>query len=182
MPNEYRVVVKGIGSTLTALRQLDPDVDAEVQATLTWAAGLLKSAAEPLISQEGLSGWKKYRGGYSAGSISSGLKRSKAKRRKTGMFVSNAVGVQNTNAAGAIWEVAGRRTDGNPPRAGKNPRGGSFGNGQALIQGMRDKSGGASRILWAAYDGGVAEQTATALIAAAEKAKATCRTRLAAMN
>lgn len=170
--------VHGVRTTLLALKQLDPDVSKQVMATLKAAQELLRSRAVSNVYGPGLSGWGNWRGGYDAGTIAAGIKPTTAKSRKRGSAVSNVAGVANMSPAGAIWEVAGRKTDGKPPGVGKGGRG----NGAAMIAAIRAKDGQASRTIWRAYDDGVAEETSASIIAAVEVAKETCRARLAAMS
>lgn len=149
-----KVEVEGFRKTLAALKELDPEVTKEVTKTLRQSAQRLQSEARGLIDPEGLSGWKNWRTGYNPASISSGLKITTAKRRKRGTAVSNVIGVQNTTAAGVIWELAGRKTNGAPAREGINPKTGwTYGNGVGFVAAIRRRSGmRASRLVWGAYD------------------------------
>lgn len=150
-----RVEVKGIRNTLAVLKELDPEVNKEVTKGLQNVADELKREAQNMVEPgQPLSGWKGWRGGYNADTIKGGIKRTTAKRRKRGTVVSNAMAVQNTTAAGVIWELAGRKTDGAPPRPGINPKTGwTYGNGVGFVNAIRRKSGQrASRLVWGAYD------------------------------
>lgn len=150
-----RVEVKGIRTTLAALKELDPEVNKEVTKGLTRVADELKDEAKDLVeSGQPLKGWKGWRGGYNQDTIKGGIKRTTAKRRKRGTVVSNAMAVTNTTAAGVIWELAGRKTGGAPPRGGINPKTGwTYGNGVGFVNTIRRKSGQrASRLVWGAYD------------------------------
>lgn len=150
-----RVEVKGIRTTLAALKELDPEVNKEVTKGLSRVADNLKREAQDMVEGgQPLSGWKGWRGGYNQDTIRGGIKRTTAKRRKRGTVVSNAMAVTNTTAAGAIWELAGRKTDGAPPRPGINPKTGwTYGNGVGFVNTIRRKSGqSASRLVWGAYD------------------------------
>lgn len=149
-----RVETKGFRNTLASLKQLDPDVNKEVTKTLRDSANELRGEAQGLVNPQGLSGWKRWRGGYDATTIRGGIKTTTAKRRKRGTAVSNVIGVSNTTAAGVIWELAGRRSGGSPPRSGINPKTGwTYGNGVGFVNAIRNKSGrSASRLVWGAYD------------------------------
>ena len=149
------VEVKGIRNTLDVLKELDNDVRKDVLKGLRKSANDLRDEARGLVEDgQPLSGWKRWRGGYDANTIVKGIKTTTAKRRAKGTVVSNTMGVQNTSAAGAIWELAGRKTNGAPPRPGINPKTGwTYGNGQAFIEKIRSVSGKrASRLVWDAHD------------------------------
>lgn len=149
------VEVKGIRTTLQALKELDAEVSKEVTKGLTGVADELKREAQSLVpSGQPLSGWKGWRGGFNSDNIKSGIKRTTAKRRKRGTVVSNAMAVTNTTAAGVIWELAGRKSNGAPPRPGRNPKTGwTYGNGVGFVAKIRSESGQrASRLVWGAYD------------------------------
>jgi len=150
-----KVVVKGVRNTLDTLKDLDNDVRKQVMKGLRKNANELRDEARGLVKGgQPLSGWKGWRGGYDSGAIQSGIKVTAAKRRKRNAKTVNVIGVENTTAAGVIWEVAGRKTSGKPPQFGVNPKTGwSYGNGVGFIQAIRRKSGvTASRLVWDAYD------------------------------
>lgn len=142
-----RIETKGFRNTISSLKTLDPEANKELQKTLRTSADYLASEARGNVDDRGLSGWKQWRGGYEATAIRSGIKVTTAKRRKRGTAVSNVIGVANTTAAGVIWELAGRKSSGEPPRAGRR------GNGAGMVAAIRRRSGkSASRIVWNAYD------------------------------
>jgi len=150
-----KVQVKGIRTTLNALKELDNDIYKDTLKGLRKSANTLRDESQGLVKDgQPLSGWKGWRGGYDANTIRGGIKVTTAKRRKRGTVVSNVMGVQNTTAAGVIWELAGRKSDGQPPRPGRNPKTGrTYGNGQGFVQKIREVSGkSASRLVWGAYD------------------------------
>jgi hypothetical protein len=170
-----RVETKGFRNTLSALKDLDPEVNKDVTKTLRQSANRLRSEAQDLVDNTGLSGWKGWRGGYDADGIRSGIKVTTAKRRKRGTAVGNVIGVQNTTAAGVIWELAGRKSDGASPRPGINPKTGwTYGNGVGFVAAIRRKSGKrASRTVWGAHDSPQdwsVESERETLIAAVDKA------------
>lgn len=149
------VEIKGIRNTLDVLKQLDKDVSKEVTKGLRDSANELRDEARGLVKGgQPLSGWKNWRGGYDSASIVSGIKTTTAKRRAKGTVVSNTMGVQNTSAAGVIWELAGRKTNGASPQFGINPKTGhSYGNGRGFVAKIRSASGkSASRLVWDAHD------------------------------
>ena len=182
-----KVEVQGFRKTISALKELDPEVNKDVTKTLRDSAKRLQSEARGLINPEGLSGWKGWRTGYNANTISTGIKITTAKRRKRGTAISNVIGVTNTTAAGVIWELAGRRSNGAPPRPGINPKTGwTYGNGVGFVAAIRRKSGQrASRTVWGAYDSPSdwsVESERDALIAAVDKATKATQQKLEALG
>lgn len=180
--------VKGIRQTLDVLKELDNDVRKEVLKGLRDSANQLRSEAQGLVrGGQPLSGWKGWRGGYDSSAIKSGIKVTAAKRRKKGTVISNVMGVQNTTAAGVIWELAGRKSNGAPARPGVNPKTGrGYGNGRGFVQKIRSVSGqSASRLVWGAYDSPQDwNQNAEAdkIIALVNKATETAQARLGALG
>lgn len=182
-----KVEVQGFRKTIAALKELDPEVNKDVTKTLRDSAKRLQSEARGLIDPAGLSGWKGWRTGYDATAISTGIKITTAKRRKRGTAVSNVIGVTNTTATGVIWELAGRRSNGAPPRPGINPKTGwTYGNGVGFVAAIRRKSGKrASRTVWGAYDSPQnwsVESERDALIAAVDKATKATQQKLEALG
>ena len=142
--------VKGAREVIAALGKLDPAAKRAFDKALREAASELVGTARSLVDPQGLSGWKKWRGGYEPSRIASGIKVKRGGSRQKGRVTQNFISVANTSAAGAIWEVAGRKSGGKPPGPGV-PR---KGNGRALVAAMNSRGGSASRTIWAA-----AEQT-----------------------
>lgn len=183
-----RVQIKGIRTTLDALKDLDNDVRKETLKGLRSSANSLRDEAQGLVREgQPLSGWKKWREGYDAGTIKGGIKPTTAKRRKRGTVVSNVMGVQNTTAAGVIWELAGRRSNGADPRAGKNPRTGrTYGNGRSFVEKIRQESGrSASRLVWGAFDSSEqwnAQDEADKIVALVDKATKVAQAKLGALG
>jgi hypothetical protein len=178
------VEIQGIRNTLDVLKELDNDVRKEVLKGLRGSANELRDEARGLVKGgQPLSGWKNWRGGYDAATIVSGIKTTTAKRRSKGTVVSNTMGVQNTSAAGAIWELAGRKTNGAPPQPGINPKTGwTYGNGRSFIAKIRSASGKtASRLVWDAHDSPQSwnqDQAADDILELVNKATETAQKRL----
>lgn len=182
-----RLEAQGFRNTLASLKQLDPEVSKDVNKTLRDSANSLRDESRGLVDASGLSGWKGWRTGYNASTISGGIKVTTAKRRKRGTIQSNVIGVQNTTAAGVIWELAGRRSEGSPPRPGINPKTGwTYGNGVGFVAAIRRKSGrAASRLVWGAYDSPQQwnrTDQEQKLVAAADKACQTVQRKLEALG
>lgn len=148
------IQIKGIRNTLDVLKDLDNDLRLDVLKVLKGQADRLRNEARGMVDPDGLSGWGGWRGGYNPGTIRGGIKTTTAKRRARGGIIVNVAGVENTTAAGVIWELAGRKTNGAPPRPGINPKTGwTYGNGVGFVNNIRSKSGRrASRLVWGAYD------------------------------
>lgn len=160
------IVVLGLKETLRALDGFDRRTRAGVRSELMKATYEIASLARTYVDPDGLSGWGKWKGGYNPASIAAGIKVSNGSMKTNGTRQYNIIGVSNTNPAGAIWEVAGRKTDGKPPKKGRRRQRvrvgrryqytgvllGGYGNGQAFVRGIRNRGGEASRTVWAAYD------------------------------
>lgn len=178
------VQIEGIRTTLDALKELDNDVRKDVLKGLRKSANELRSEAQDLVeSGQPLKGWRGWRGGYNADTIGGGIKVTTAKRRKKGTVISNVMGVQNTTAAGVIWELAGRKSNGAPPRPGINPKTGwTYGNGRGFVEKIRAESGQrASRLVWGAYDSPQdwnKQQSADEVVALVNKATEACQAKL----
>ena len=182
-----RIETKGFRNTISSLKTLDPEANKELQKTLRTSANYLANEARGNVDDRGLSGWKRWRGGYEPTAIKSGIKVTTAKRRKRGTAVSNVIGVANTTAAGVIWELAGRKTSGAPPRPGINPKTGwTYGNGAGMVAAIRRRSGkSASRIVWDAYDSASqwnVDGQRDVLVEAVDKATRVVQTKLEALG
>lgn len=155
--------IKNIKELRAALKDFDESVDKQFNKQLGQAGALVAREARSLVDPEGLSGFSKTgRLAYDPSSIAAGIKVKRGGRRKRGSISSNYVGVQNMNAAGAIWEIAGRKSRGRPPQEGKR------GNGEAMIAGIEKRGGRASRTIWAAMDGSAGEAAARMIESAIE--------------
>lgn len=160
------IVVLGLKETLRALDKMDSRTRLAVRRELTRASYEIASLARSYVDPEGLSGWGKWKGGYNPGAIASGIQVRDGSMKTNGTREYNIIGVSNTNPAGAIWEVAGRKTDGKKPKKGRRRQRvrvgrhyqftgvllGGYGNGQAFVRAIRNRGGAASRTVWAAYD------------------------------
>lgn len=141
--------IHGIHETLAALRALDKNAARRVNAAINKAAGEVRDVAKGLVDPQGLSGWQRQlpggtkgsrRAGYNPAEIAAGIKLKRKRPKKNGPVIQSAIVIANTSAAGAIWEVAGRKSDGKTPA------------GMAMVKAMRQRGGAASRTVWAAAD------------------------------
>lgn len=134
------IAIYGAQDVMRALNKMDPAAKREVDKALREAASDLVTQGRHLVDPQGLSGWGTWRGGYHPTTIASGIKVKRGGSRKRGQITKNFVGVTNSNAAGAIWELAGRKS------SGKNARGAAF------IRNITSRGGAPSRTVWAAAD------------------------------
>lgn len=172
------IAVLGLKETLQALDRMNRRTRKATVKELHDAAAEVRDLAQGYVNPNGLSGWKKWRGGYDASNIVAGIRLTRLTTRAYGFEYRNMIAVVNSNPAGAIWEVAGRKKKGRKPKRGRqetvrgqyfsksrgrmltgniatgNLRRGGWGNGIAFIKGItgKDPGGNPSRIVWRAYD------------------------------
>ena len=142
--------ITGVYETLAALKAFDKNLARRTDKKINDAAREVAKLGQSLVDPQGLSGWQRQlpggtgatrRAGYDPALIAKGIKvkRRRQKKRSNGEVRSFVV-VANTTAAGAIWEVAGRKSDGKTPA------------GRAMVRNIRNRGGAASRTIWAAAD------------------------------
>lgn len=158
----YGVVLEGADEALKAIKALAPDLDKDLKEKLGGVGKRIASDAKTRVpSQSPLSGWeyvakdpagwaakrnkRPSRGGkgwpaYDAGKIRTGIKSSTSAGKPKGAKFGALVYVSNKDAAGAIFELAGRKSKGAPGTAGAN-----------FIKVLEDFDR-ASRVIWDAYD------------------------------
>jgi len=140
--------VEGVTAALTTLRKLDPEFQKQVKKDIRAAAKPLQQKAREYVPLEPpLSGfsrsWTRSTGGTVAGWNARGKTRNKVviktggKRRSDGTYL--LVAVVQTDAMGAILDMAGRKSSGNTPA------------GRAMISNL-NKIHGASRGMWPAAE------------------------------
>lgn len=159
----YGIVLENIDQTLKALKNAAPDLDKELKKQLKTIGNEIVTGAKQRVPSEsplsnwayepkGTPGWReKWKaderglrnrdGGFprfNSGQIQKGIKTQvgKPKGAKFGAIVY----VVNKDAAGSIFEVAGRRSEGRPGTGGPN-----------FINVLNDYDK-ASRVIWDAYD------------------------------
>lgn len=147
MPKE--IAIYGVHETLAALKALDANAARQINRAINKSVDKVAQTARGLVDPQGLSGWQRQlpggrggarRAGYEPSEIARGIKVKRKRPRKRGPLVSAFAVVQNTTPAGAIWEVAGRKSDGITPA------------GIAMVEAIRRRGGPASRTVWAAAD------------------------------
>ena len=141
--------VRGVHDTLAALKELDKNALRRTNRAINAAAGEVAKTARTLVDPQGLSGWQRQlpggrsgnrRKGYSPVEVASGIKVKRRRPRRRGPVEQAFVVIENSTPAGAIWEVAGRKSDGVTPA------------GRAMVAAIRRRGGAASRTVWAAAD------------------------------
>lgn len=150
------IVLTGIKETLDALKEFDKDAVKRFNKVInTELAGAQRDAKNLISEQPPMSGWRKTdaakgktRGGagwpgWNAGEIKSKITKTRAEGKvRKGDFTTSAGALLNKSAAGAIFEVAGRKT-----QAG-------FGGGssQQFLRTLGNRFGKASRVVWRVVD------------------------------
>jgi hypothetical protein len=135
------VAILGIQPTLRALADVDKKLAAELRRELYKAVTPVAAKAKDLVPEPALSGWTVSdwpREGvkWDALKVRKGIGVAVRTTRRQKFIVSNWIGIVNKDAAGAIYELAGRRNPNNP-----------------LDRALQNKSlGKASRLVWRAWD------------------------------
>lgn len=145
--------VYGYYETINALRALDKNAARRIDAGINKAAKVVAEDAKRLVVDDVLSGFARqlpggtpgnrrqaYGGGYDDPIVRSGIKVKRRRQRKTGNELRSFVYIANTTPLGAIWEVAGRASQGKTPA------------GRAMIRNIRNRDGDASRTVWRALE------------------------------
>ena len=94
--------------------------------------------ARPRRSTRGGAGWP----GWNTGVIQQGIRKTKAQGKHRGDYTTSAGALLNKSAAGAIFEVAGRKTKGSTDRTGA----------AQFLRTLGNRFGQASRIVWRVVD------------------------------
>lgn len=151
------IVLTGIKETLDALKEFDKDAVKRFNKVInTELAGAQRDAKNLISEQPPMSGWRKAdaakptktRGGagwpgWNAGEIQSKITKTRAEGKvRKGDFTTSAGALLNKSAAGAIFEVAGRKT-----RAGYGG-----GSSQQFLRTLGNRFGKASRVVWRVVD------------------------------
>jgi len=149
------IVLTGIKETIDALKQFDKDAVKRFNKVInTELAGAQKDARNIISEDPPMSGWRKadaakgrVRGGkgwpgWNAGEIKSKITKTKAQGKVRVDYTTSAGALLNKSAAGAIFEVAGKKT--------KAGFGG--GSGQQFLRTLGNRFGKASRVVWRVVD------------------------------
>ena len=153
------IVLTGIKETLDALKEFDKDAVKRFNKVInTELAGAQKDAKNLISEDPPMSGWRKAdpikgktRGGagwpgWNAGEIKSKITKTRAEGKvRKGDFTTSAGALLNKSAAGAIFEVAGRKASGTK-RMFATDSGGQF------LRTLGNRFGKASRVVWRVVD------------------------------
>lgn len=151
------VVLTGIDETISALKQFDKDAVRRFNKVINDALRGAESDARNIVQNIGdspMSGWRKYdaarprvRGGagwpaWNMQTVIGGIRKTKAQGKVRGDFTTSAGALINKSAAGAIFEVAGRKTK----STGARTASGQF------LRNLGNRFGKASRLIWRVVD------------------------------
>ena len=146
------VVISGIKETIESLKKFDKDAARRLNKVIHDELALAEREARGKIKDEPpMSGWRtvpatrgRTRGGqgwpaWEPTVIRQGIKKTRAEGKVRFDYTTSAGALVQKTAAGAIWEVAGRRSDGE-------------GTGRKMIGVLNERFKGASRGIWAVVD------------------------------
>jgi hypothetical protein len=154
------IVLSGIKETLDALKQFDKDavkrftkvINSELSGAERDAKGIIKDqppmsgwrkadAANPRRTTRGGAGWP----GWDAGEIKSKITKSKVQGKVRGDYTTSAGSLLNKSAAGAIFEIAGRKASGTKATTAQSSSG-------QFLRTLGNRFGKASRVVWRVVD------------------------------
>lgn len=164
------VSIVGLEDTKRALRNAAPDLRKKMDSEIRAALSPVKSLAVANVPDVVLSGWRSGgagvwsgRLGWDAAAARKGIairQGGSAGRAARQAGVRVAWKIVNTSAPGAVFELAGRRSSG------------SNANGQRFIAKINARHGGASRVIWSAWDSlggdGRIQSSVASIVSAAE--------------
>lgn len=154
MAEESEIVLVGIEETLEGLKKFDKDAIKRFNKVLNDVLTDAERAARGFVKADPpMRGWKTTdplkpkkttRGGagwpaYNQGVIQQGIRKTKAQGKVRADYTTSAGALINNSAAGAIIEVAGRKT-------------GGTGTGIQFIRNLTDEIKNPSRLIWQAVD------------------------------
>lgn len=181
MPTEGKLVIFGLKDTRKALKDYAPEVLKEMNKEIRGVGKSLTLLSKGNIPEKPpMRGWREVtaangssRGGsgwpaWNASEIRKGVKFKTGGRRKKGSNISDAYALINESAAGAIFELAGRRSNG-------------AGTGVQFIENL-NRVRRASRAIWNALDERGKEEIQKGILDAIKKAEDQLQARLDAAN
>jgi hypothetical protein len=146
------VVISGIKETIESLKKFDKDAARRLNKVINDELALAESAARAKVTDAPpMSGWRtvpaingQTRGGkgwpaWEPTAIRQGIKKTRVEGKVRSDYTTSAGALVQRTAAGAIWEVAGRRSGGS-------------GTGRKMIGVLNERFKGASRGIWAVVD------------------------------
>ena len=136
----------GYKQFIKVLKDADPEVrkamDKEIRSFLNPVSSLAKSYVPARV----LSGWEpdkenKWKDkAWNASEVKAKIRVRQGGKRERGSKSSSAWRIENMNAAGAIYELAGLKSQGKTPQ------------GQTFVRMLQDRGGSPSRLIWRAWD------------------------------
>ena len=155
------ILLTGIKETLDNLKEFDKDAVKRFNKVINTELAGAERDAKGLISEEPpMSGWRKAdaakprqttRGGagwpgWNAGEIKSKITKTKAQGKvRKGDYTTSAGALLNKSAAGAIFEIAGRKASGTKGMTAQSSSG-------QFLRTIGNRFGKASRVVWRVVD------------------------------
>lgn len=131
----------GVASSITELGRIDPELAKAARVRMKEAANPMVAAARGFIpTGSPLSGMSRgKRLGWSTARVRAGITAKVSTKPARNGYIP-LLSVIQKNPAGAMWDMAGRRSNGNTA-AGRN-----------MVKVMQERNGGASRSMWPAAE------------------------------
>ena len=160
---EEVIVLTGIKETLDALKEFDKDavkrfnkvINSELSSAETSARTIVARVNNTHNTGTPMSGWRQgsairpssTRGGagwpgFNQAEVAAGIVKTKAQRRVRADYTTSAGALLNKSAAGAIFEIAGRKTKGSADRT----------SAAQFMRTLTNRFGKASRLIWSVVD------------------------------
>lgn len=160
---EEVIVLSGVKETLDALKEFDKDAVKRFNKVINSELSSAETSARVIVSRINnskgtgtpMSGWRQNnaskpsstRGGagwpgFNPAEVAAGIVKSKAQGRVRGDYTTSAGALRNNSAAGAIFEVAGRKTKGDSARTSSSQ----------FLRTLSARFGKASRAIWSVVD------------------------------
>lgn len=129
--------VVGVRDTLAKLKKVEPKLRRQVTSQMRRAAKPVQRGIQNQIpTQTPMSGWTSGRYGFDGGAARKGVKIKAGGRASRKKSVWPLLSIEQRNAGGAVFDMAGRRSSGNTP------------SGRAFIRTLNARHGRASRSMW----------------------------------
>ena len=132
--------IDGVDEVLKALKAVDPELRKELPKEIkAYLNPIVDEMRSTIPGDRPLSGWKEtgrigWRSSTVRSSIRSKFRASRKRGAKSREF--SLASISQSSPAGAIFDMAGRKSSGNTPQ------------GRAMIAALNTRHGGASRTLW----------------------------------
>jgi hypothetical protein len=143
---DTRIEVEGLAEALKTLQTIDPELRKEVIKGMKVAASPLEAAARALVpDSRPLTNWYGWKGGWEPSTVKKGIKVAFRGGRVRGQNqdVFPLLTLRQTNAAGAIFDIAGRSFPGRGAEGGAR--------GRAMVNKL-DETARPSRSMWPAAE------------------------------